>query len=278
MTMRERHMRNATMLGAQDIIVAAYPASGAALLGNILMELGHSFVDPHFDEIHEDGQIHVPSDERLRSHRSRIAGNTTTGPVGGRRFFKNHLDPGCFKDVPLAAAVLLVRDPRDALYSSYRFFQGFAHTLLSYLTIEKASFLEYLDEMGAEGEPPVTIDGWVDFYRAWTEAADRLPRSVVVHFEELKTSPVDAMVRLLEALDLNADRTAIEQAVERSSFDRMRAHEEEVVGDTGGNPHMIMRRGQIDEWREWFGDNELSNRFRAPRMIEMAARFGYKIC
>jgi hypothetical protein len=41
---------------------------------------------------------------------------------------------------------------------------------------------------------------------------------------------------------------------------------------------MIMRRGQIDEWREWFGDNELSNRFRAPRMIEMAARFGYKIC
>ncbi|MCS7477019.1 sulfotransferase domain-containing protein [Umezawaea endophytica] len=274
LTMRERHVRNAAMVGAQDIIVAAYPASGAALLGNILMELGHTFIDPHFDELDEQGRIRVPSDEELRSHRDRIAANSLSGSVGGRRFFKNHLDPTYFTDAPLTAVVLLVRDPRDALHSSFRFFQEFAPTLLSYLTIEKASFLEYLDGLGDEGEPPLTVEGWVEFYRAWTEVAERLPCSAVVRFEELKTTPVAAVVRLLDALGSTADPAAVEHAVERSSFERMRAHEEKVAG---ANQPMIMRSGRVDEWREWYGDGELSDRFRVPRMIEMAARFGYEI-
>ncbi len=278
MTMRERHLRNATMLTAQDIIVAAYPASGAALLGNILVELGHSFVDPHLDEIQEDGQVRGPSDEELRRYRSRIAASATAHQVGGRRFFKNHLHPDHFEDVAPESVVLLVRDPRDALHSSYRFLQGFAHTVFSYLAIDEVSFLEFLDDKGAVSEPPTTVDGWVDFYRAWTGLVERTPCSTVVRFEELKTSPVDTTTRLLEGLGLNADRTAVEQAVERSSFERMRAHEEEVARDTGENPPMIMRRGQVDEWREWFGEDELSDRFRVPSMIEMAARFGYRVC
>ncbi|HUQ60614.1 sulfotransferase domain-containing protein [Lentzea sp.] len=277
MTMRERHLRNAAMLNAQDVIVAAYPASGAALLGNVLMELGHSFVDPHLDEIQEDGRLREPGDEELRRYRSRIAGKSTPGQVGGRRFFKNHLHPDHFRNLATEAVVLLVRDPRDALYSSYRFFQGFAPTVLSYLAIDEVSFLEFLEEKGTVSEPAITVDGWVDFYRAWAERAERAPRSAVVRFEELKTSPADAMTRLLETLGLIADRAAVERAVERSSFERMRAHEEEVAGDTGENPPMIMRRGQVGEWREWFGDNELSDRFRVPHMIEAAARFGYRI-
>ncbi|ANZ39677.1 hypothetical protein BBK82_30175 [Lentzea guizhouensis] len=270
--MRERHVRNAARLGAQDVVVAAYSGSGAALLSNILVELGHTFIDPYLDEIGEDGRLRGPSDEELRRYRDRIA--HTTGS-GGRRFFKNHLPPDHFPDIATQTVVLLVRDPRDALHSSYRFFQGFADTLLSYLTIDDVSFLEFLDDKGAVGEPPVTIDGWVDFYRAWAEAAQRTSCSAVVRFEELKTSPVAAVTRLLETLGLDTGRAAVERAVERSSFEKMRAHEEKVAG---GSTAMIMRRGQVDEWREWFGDNELSDRFRAPHMIETAARFGYRIC
>lgn len=270
MTMRQRHLHNARMFGAHDVLVAAYPASGAALLGNVLTELGHSFVDPHLDEIGEDGQVRGPSDEELRRYRSRISGGTNTGT----RFFKNHLTPDHFEDTAPESVVLLVRDPRDALHSSYRFFQSFAPTVLSYLPVNDVSFLEFIDGKGEVSEPPITVDGWVDFYCAWTDAARRAPRSAVVHFEELKTDPTAAMTRLLQALGLSADTAAVERAVERSSFERMRAHEETVAGE---DAPMIMRRGQVDEWREWFGENELSNRFRVPQMIEMAARFGYRI-
>ncbi|MFD4668214.1 sulfotransferase domain-containing protein [Lentzea sp. NPDC058450] len=273
MTMRERHLRNARLVVAEDVLVAAYPASGAALLGNVLRELGHTFVDPHVDEIGPDGLPHEPADEKTRHYRSRTTG-APTGPAGGRRFFKNHLPPEHFADTTPDTVVLLVRDPRDALHSSYRFFQGFAPTLLSYLDIGEVSFLEFLDGKGEVGEPPITVDGWVGFHRAWLEAAHFAPRSAVVRFEDLKTRPAEAVTELMRALGLDTERAAVERAVERSSFTRMRAREEQVAGE---DAPMIMRRGQVDEWREWFGDDELSDRFRAPHLVETAARFGYRI-
>ncbi|MGI5499622.1 sulfotransferase domain-containing protein [Lentzea sp. CA-135723] len=273
MTMRERHLRNAGLVVADDVIVAAYPASGAALLGNVLRELGHTFVDPHVDEIGPDGLPHAPADEKTRHYRSRTTGPSTAVP-GARRFFKNHLSPEYFTDIAPETVVLLVRDPRDALHSSYRFFQGFAPTLLSYLAIDDVSFPEFLDGKGEVGEPPITVDGWVDFHRAWLDAADRAPRSAVVRFEELKTRPADAMTRLLRTLGLDADEQSVARAVERSSFAAMRAREQEVAGE---NAPMIMRRGQVDEWREWFGRDALSDRFRVPHLVETAARLGYRI-
>ncbi|MEU7433796.1 sulfotransferase domain-containing protein [Streptomyces sioyaensis] len=280
----ELHRRNAARLGARDVVVAGYPGSGAALVGNVLTELGFAYVDPYTEVVGEDGTSQVIED-RL-AYRSRLSAtaagdrNTGGGKGGtddGPRFFKNHLYPDHFDHGRLAGAVLLVRDPRDAVHSSYQWFRGFAaHWQLAGVKRE-GTFAEFLDGRGVNDEPPVA--GWAGFYSAWTAALPRFHRSAVIRFEDLKADPEAATSGLLEVFGAPRTPAAIEQAVRRSRYENMRAHEERVSAAAGavGDQPRIMRRGMVGEWREWYGDESVAARFQTPRLLETAATFGYQL-
>jgi sulfotransferase family protein len=280
----ELHRRNVRLAGERDVMIAGYPGSGSALLGNILTELGFAHVDPYSEVVGADGTSRVIPD--LVAYRSRLAATAAADEAGhvegrGLRFFKNHLAPRHFDGVSFGGAVLLVRDPRDAVHSSYRWFRGFSPFWQPEGGKGQGTFLDFLDGLGVNDEPP--IQSWVDFYRAWHAALPGLHRSALVRFEDLKADPAAVTARLLRAFDVTMPRAAIEHAVERSSYENMRAHEKQIVarqtGNAGTAPDqpLIMRRGKVNEWREWFDDPALAARFREPALVEVAALFGYRL-
>jgi Sulfotransferase domain len=272
------------MLEPRDVPIASYPGSGSSLISNILVELGFTHIDPYAEEIAPDGATSVV--DEWAAYHSRLRAVATPAPVRNHsaRFFKNHLYPREYEGVTVAGAVLLVRDPRDAVHSSYQWFRGFSAAWLPEEPKGQGTFAEFLDGLGINSEPP--ISHWVEFNQSWLEALPGFARSAVVRFEDLKSDPVDTATGMLDAFGLAVDRDDLERAVESSSFSVMRAHEDEAAAPvdsllTGASaaaaPPRINRRGKVDEWREWIDDPNLAKRFSEPSLVDTAARFGYRL-
>jgi len=278
----ERHRFNIKRARVRDVMIAAYPGSGSALISNILTELGFAHLDPYSEVLDADGTAAVIPD--MVPYRSRLAATAAADAAGhtggsGIRFVKNHQAPRHLAGVPFGGAVLLVRDPRDAIYSSYRYFRGFSRFWWPDSDKGQGTFGEYLDGLGVNDEPP--IEGWVDFYRAWHATLPTLPRHAILRFEDLKTDPVAVVATLLRSFGVPKPEASINRAVERSSFEHMRAHEERIVAGqadaSAAGQSMLMRRGKVNEWREWFDDSALAARFLGPDLVEVASLFGYRL-
>ena len=279
------HVLNARRLGARDIVVATQPGSGATLLGNIMLELNMDVLDPFGSVIGEDGS--VQANEEILAKRERISAvakkerGLRSGSAVGRpeaRFFKNFLPPEYFAAETVLGAVVLVRDPRDAMYSKYRFLRDFGNWIPARDDIEEqGSFAEFLDGRGA-GPEPLPIEGWTGFYRAWADGADRFERFQVIRFEDLKADTFGTVLRLLDLFGVDIPKEEVADAVERSSFEAMRKHEDthSAATDDAVNAR-IMRRGKVGEWQEWFGDPDLARRFQNADLVETAARYGYRL-
>ncbi|MEV0266922.1 sulfotransferase domain-containing protein [Streptomyces sp. NPDC050617] len=269
------HAANVARLREGAVVVAGYPGSGAALVGNILLEAGFDYLDPYTEVVHEDGSV-TPAEERV-AYRSRLAASELRDRAGrgGRGdvaqpdgatspvFVKTHRYPEEFGGGPLRAAVLLVRDPRDAVHSYYRWRQGFSESG------EHGSFEEFLGRPAAGGLTPA-LD-WAEFNRRWAD----LPGGPVptLRFEDVKRDPVQAVRTVLSSLGIASDPARLADAARRSSFQAMQAHENIRAHDSTAR---IMRRGKIGEWGEWYTAS-LAVSFRTRQVRETAARFGYEL-
>jgi hypothetical protein len=280
----ELHRLNIKRTRTCDVMIAAYPSSGSMLISNILTELGFPHVDPYSEVLDADGTATVIPD--MVPYRSRYAATAAADAAGhaggsGLRFVKNHQPSRHIAGLSVGGAVLLVRDPRDAIYSSYRYFHNFARFWWPDGDKAQGTFGEYLDGLGVNDEPP--IQGWVDFYRAWYATLPTLPRHAIVRFEDLKADPVAVVADLLRSLDVPRPEASINRAVERSSFEYMRAHEKQIVagqavdGASVADRSLVMQRGKVNEWREWFDDSPLAARFLGPELVEVARLFGYRL-
>jgi hypothetical protein len=279
-----RHAHNASLLGEHDVVIAAYPGSGSSLLGNIVLELGFDHLDPYTEVLDANGEAEM--DAQYEVYRSRLAATAqrdataAPGPADERpRFFKNHLYPEAFQADAIHGAVLLVRDPRDSLHSSYQYIRNFSGWLPGAPKGPgEGSFVEYLDGLDINGSPPV--QGWARFCRSWLQAGPSFRRFAVVHFEDLKADGVAATAAMLAKLELDIAPERLTAAVERSSFSAMRAHEDQVAArenNTRAQQARLVRRGKVNEWREWFGTPELAARFTDAAFVAVAAELGYPV-
>jgi hypothetical protein len=281
------YQENIQLLGERDIAVAGDPGAGNALVGNIVLELGFEYLDPYTESVTDDGSP-APEQSQL-SYRRRMSATSVRdktavlAPAGpdGHRFIKTHMPPDRFDGVPLGGALLLVRDPRDTIYSGYKWFRGFSESWWENAesTKNKSTFADFLHGTRiGDGRTPVA--GWTAFYEQWLDAAPDLDRFAVVRFEDLKTSPVATVTAMLATFGLTAPVDRIERAVALSSFDVMRSHEDTMVaadGDTRTQNARIMRRGRIGEWQEWIDGQGIAEQFTDPDLIATAARFGYDL-
>ncbi|WP_055563928.1 sulfotransferase domain-containing protein [Streptomyces atriruber] len=279
--------RSARLLGEHDIVVAGDPGSGQALVANIVFELGFDYLDPYVESPEEADGASKSVEDRLDYYRQRLAATSeksqaaldraASGAVA-KRFIKTHFYPEVFAESSVNTAILVVRDPRDTIYSSYKWFSSFGGSWIPDAAdmIGKLTYPDFLDRVRlGDGEP--SIPGWARFYRSWLEASPDFSKFAVVRFEDLKSHPVGAITAMLAALGLAVPPEVVEQAAERSSFKAMRAREDAASageGDTTKNAR-IMRRGQVGEWREWIGEGDLRERFAHPGLVATAARFGY---
>ncbi|MGP4113456.1 sulfotransferase domain-containing protein [Streptomyces sp. 4N509B] len=272
------HRHNVENLGEDNVVIAGYPGSGAALVGNILLELGLRYLDPYTEELRASGRT-SPVAQR-REYRSRLAashrvdtatdtdgdtdGDRALSPLGGPVFVKTHLYPDAFAGAAIRGLILLVRDPRDAIHSYYRWRLGFSEAG------EHGTFMDFLRRPGIHGTPPA--EDWATFHQAWRDWAEaaRTPLALL-RFEDLKTEPAAAVRACLADFGVGLDEAALASAVEASSFEAMRAHEDQVAGDR----HRIMRRGRVEEWREWY-TAELATEIEQRGLVEVATSFGYR--
>jgi hypothetical protein len=274
-----RYQKNAELLGAGDIVVATVPGSGSSLFSTLVLELGFQHLDQYFNMLQEDGT--VQTDQNFSSIRKRMSGysevdsGTTRSWDERARFFRCHLQPDLFDLGALHGAVLLVRDPRDAAHSLYQFLGKMAGRMAG--APEALSFPEFLDNPGFNGALPVRA--WTDLYRGWLDARPSLRHFAVVQFADLKLRPVEAVTDMLAQLELPVSPETITRAVDRSSFESMRAHEDKVattLAESDAPDLRMMRRGKVNEWREWFTP-DLARRFADDELIRVADQLGFHL-
>lgn len=171
---------------------------------------------------------------------------------------------------PTSPVVVVVRDPRDALFSLHRrwrandWFPGAYPTFLDRRTDWPDHFpgLFYADA-------PRT---WALYHLRWMHAS-RFRPVLFVRFEDLKSRPEESVRQVLSFLHLRGnDDTRIARAIGSSSTERARA----VLASRGAPvvAHAI-HRGQAFEWKERFDPGERA-RFDVPGVRAAARRLGYE--
>jgi hypothetical protein len=271
------HEANISVLGDRDVPVASFGGAGQSLLGNVLLELGLNYADAYTERLLPDGTSQ-PAEEH-NEWRQRLAASHTKdseqAPCSGRRrwprFVKTHLPPEYFTNRPLLGAWVLIRDPRDALYSRYRFRVEYAQDPAD---IAAGSFENWLRLPGPAGLNP--IDDWNHFYDSWLVNPSGKPSHAVSRFEDLKAEPSQTLRPALQEFGITPNPRDILAAFERSSFSAMRTHEERNSGSETslGPKQRIMRKGKPGEWREWITP-ELMELFAPTQTV--AGRYGYRI-
>lgn len=279
--------RNLEKIGPGDIVISSIAVSGQAIVNNILIELGLNLIDAMTEEIYEDGSVRpVDAALPLRQQFSGMARLDTSEDRDVRakpRFIRTHAFSNELGAARYDGAWLVVRDPRDAIYSKFQMIIGLKGMVDDYYR----DFGEWLVDVSRNVHMPTQslpdwrrnpIASWTEFHRGWLQrSTDGLP-VVVSRFEELKSRPVEEMRTALRVFGVEVDDETLELAVERSSYEAMRAHEDAVLAGTSpGRPtQQNMRRGKVGEWAEWMTPR-LAELFAKEDVRNIAGRLGYSV-
>lgn len=162
-------------------------------------------------------------------------------------------------------ALLMVRNPLDVLFSSYKRLG------------QDISFLEYLQEPLHPGEfgynPPME---WALFNRA-VQLLYPDTQLHVIRFEDIKKSPLSEIKRILAFLEITIPDSEISKAVEASSFEKVKEASKkwyEKYPDLRVGKWEAMRKGQVGEGGVSFGESEHSVINGLP--LRISQEFGYE--
>jgi hypothetical protein len=265
------YRHNVARLGKDDVVIASHGGSGQSLIGNILSELGLNYVDAYTEVLEDDGRaVAAGVHTAYRSHlASQHAKDTSHGEPTRLwpRFVKTHHPPVVFDGATFGGVWILVRDPRDAIYASYRWRAEFAEEEWDHVP---DTFVEWLRGRGDFSESPVA--DWSAFYASWAERARECENIDMLRFEDLKTRPTDVVSAALRRLGIDVDQERVRRAADASSFTKMRAHEDRVARSGS----RVMRAGRTAGWQDWMTP-ELTRYFSDGRLWLAARRYGYDI-
>lgn len=281
--MSELYRRNIELLGGQDVLVASHGGAGQSIVGNMLLELRRNYVDPYNEALLSDGTtMEVPeyaNYQRRLSATAKRADRRPGTPAQWQpwpRFVKTHFTPTAFGSRSFYGLWLLVRDPRDALYSLYNWRINFAAEPWT----APSSFAEWLAAAESGDFPPeewtnyYKADDWREFYSEWLQVVGNFDRVVMTRFEDLKLMPIAALRAALRAFDVDATEVELANAVDNSTFEAMRRHEDQAAAE--GDGRRVLRKGAVSGWREWMTP-QIAAFFTDPALAAMAQRFGYEL-
>jgi len=139
-------------------------------------------------------------------------------------------------------AVLMVRDPRDVMVSSYFHATRHKHRFHGGIT-------EFLND------PEQGITSLTRYLNGWASGL-RSRRHVVVSYEDLSRDPQAETARVLAFLQVEVNPRLVAEAVEAARFQNMQALEQ-VAGlpghdyDRGDNESLRMRRGKVGGFADY---------------------------
>jgi hypothetical protein len=185
-----------------DVIISPYPKCGTTWMQQIVHSL-RTGGDLDFDDISRV----VPWIETAHD----LGIDLTAEQRGEQRAFKSHLT---WDDVPKGARYIVpVRDPRDALVSAFRFFEG------------------WIIEPGTVDIATLGRSHFVEFRSYYTHLASWWPRRaepdvLLLAYEQMNADPERAVRRVAGYVGFGGDEERIAVACEQSSFASMSANKD----------------------------------------------------
>jgi hypothetical protein len=215
-----------------DVVLASYPKSGSSWVRFILANL----IAPESEADFLATQLLVPEISRNAMKHHAIDFEKLPSP----RIMRTHALR--FPECP--RAIYLLRDGRDVMVSFYfhhKKFHAFAGTFLDFLRSD------------------VRTAEWDEHVASWLFENPPRDGICVVRYEELLTDTFSGIKMMIEFSGLQSSDEQLRRAIERSTFDKMKAAEEKKglgYTQTGDATIAFVRKGESGNWREYFGDAE----------------------
>jgi Sulfotransferase domain len=192
-----------------DTFLVSYPRSGNTWTRFLIANLVYPRVDVSFKNI-----------ERLipdTSSQSSRALRRTPRP----RIIKTHeyFDHRCRK------IICIVRDPRDVALSYYDFQRKYRHIEDGY------PLVKYVDDFVSGRLNSKDWGTWGENVASWLYTRGRSKDFLLLRYEDMTEDPARELARTATFLGVDSDPARIEQAVQRSSADRMREMEKSQSAD-----------------------------------------------
>lgn len=123
--------------------------------------------------------------------------------------------------------VYILRHPRDVLLSNLNYFRMIVPKEEQLPDAELAR--QFIQHMGFPVWRNMGMGTWTDHLATWLGGAPRLPH-VILRYEAMKADPAPHLERVVRFLGHKPDPERVAQAVEASSFERMRGLEAKERG------------------------------------------------
>lgn len=183
-----------------DLYIVSYPKSGATwmdfLMANIHLHMSGSDRSVNFFNVH----FFIPD-----IHSSRDVVQVL--PFPGHRIMKSHSGHNPYYN----NVIYIIRDPRDVMVSYYHFLLGLGKYQGDLSTLVRS------ESFG--------IRAWCEHVRGWIEDSSAATRFIVIRYEDLKAEPKAVMEKVYEFLGYRLTDEVIAGAIEKSSFENMKALE-----------------------------------------------------
>ena len=206
-----------------DVFIVSYPKSGNTWVRFLLANLLAPEKQISFRNIED----YVPNIYKS---------SATLEEREGRRYIKTHHP--CYDLYP--KTVYIYRDGRDALVSYYHYATGkkvFAGTFADFI------FSPFVEQFSSWKEH---VTSALDF------ASEHPDRILMLQYEEMLGQALACAARVTAFLEMECDERAIAQAVEKSSFDRLKRVEQTFGGENLIKPLTFFRSGKSGQWHEYF--------------------------
>jgi Sulfotransferase domain len=169
-----------------------------------------------------------------------------------------------YVQVPASKKVLfLVRDPRDVAVSFYfHVCNRASERELSRKGISTEAMSLSLYQFVTHEE--LGIPRIISHFNRWHEEMQAMPSTLVIHYEQIRTEPVNTLGKIMPFIDRPFDEDELRQAVEFASFDSLSRKEKDGFFTSGRmrptNPDdagtFKVRRGKVGGYRDYFTEEE----------------------
>jgi hypothetical protein len=166
--------------------------------------------------------------------------------------------------------IYFIRDPRDVAVS-------FAHHLnvnfdraIALMNNTNYAFCSRTDRLN--GQLRQKLGSWSEHVKSWVDRSG-LP-ILVLRFEDMKSLPLPTFTRAVKFLDLEYPQSAIEKAIELSSFDRLQKQEvKHGFRERSHAASSFFRKGIIGDWRNNLAPDQVERIIK--NHAETMRRYGY---
>ena len=243
-----------------DCLIVSYPKSGRTWLRVMLSEYFVARYDLPAGSLIEFANFHYMDSRIPKIFFTHDIRNTLLTPAEVVR------DRSVYHNKRL---VFLVRDPRDVVVSMYfqrtRRDENFDGSMSDYV-------------FGSVGG----FETLLCFYKSWMETLPNISQSLLLKYEEMKSSPELALSSVLTSIGYDPDPELVHAAVRASTFEQMK--KKETNNEYGrawlkaGNPDdkesFKVRRGIVGGYRDYLSEPEID---RMNTMLDtlLPAGLGY---